>query len=238
MSSKERKRSRSEQSSSSSDSDSSSDHRSKKKSKKHKKEHKKKHHKKEHKKKDKKEHKKSHKKHKRDSRESRYADEEDPITSHISKEQDALELKEIEDFKRAVQSRKGSSSNSHLQSNTNTSEDISHLATQMTAASASSATSSAAAASSSAQEIFASSSDIASKYGISKGLIRTTESSLSITQKFSKTIFGGDDDNPATRQRMKREHAAQQAMQVTLLQPCINIIIIIFTVPWLLMKMN
>ena len=116
-----------------------------------------------------------------------------------------MDAKEIADFKMAVQARKGGSRPSAT-------EDLSHIAGQLTTSAAGSSASSSASISAT-QDIFASSSDIANKYGISKGLIRTAEASLSITQKFSKTIFGGDDDNPATRQRMKREHAAQQAMK-------------------------
>jgi len=200
---------------SSSDSDSSSDHRSKK-SKSHKHHH---HHKKKHKKdkkdrkgdkKDKKK-KKSHKKSKRDSKDKRshmddaFLDLHGTVTG-LSREQEELDAKEIADFKHAVQSRKAACRPS-------ASEDMSQLAGQLNSSAAGSSSLLSAASNSATQDIFASSSDIASKYGISKGLIRTAEASLSITQKFSKTIFGGDDDNPATRQRMKREHAAQQAMK-------------------------
>jgi hypothetical protein len=153
--------------------DKKADKKSDKKSKKHKKE---------------KKEKKDKKKHKR----KKYKDyeDDDKFTPYVSEEQAELDAKEIEDFKRAVQSRKGNHSSSDQPPSDGTYSS----------------------SSSSNTDIYASADDIAAKYGISKGLIRTSESSLSITQKFSKTIFGGDDDNPATRQRMKREHVAKQAM--------------------------
>jgi hypothetical protein len=48
--------------------------------------------------------------------------------------------------------------------------------------------------------LHASSEDIASSLGLSKGLIRTAIDDSSITQRYSKDLFGGDDDNPAKRQ--------------------------------------
>ena len=42
--------------------------------------------------------------------------------------------------------------------------------------------------------------DIAASLGLPKGLIRTTVDDNSITQKYSRDLFGGDDDNPAKRQ--------------------------------------
>ena len=56
---------------------------------------------------------------------------------------------------------------------------------------------------------------IAEKLGMSKGLIRTHDESLSGTQKYAKSMnyFGNDDDdNPAKRQRIKREQTAQRAI--------------------------
>lgn len=58
---------------------------------------------------------------------------------------------------------------------------------------------------------------IAAKLGLSKSLIRTNDETLSGTKQFAKSLnyFGrGDDDdeNPAKRQRIKREQAAQRAM--------------------------
>lgn len=46
----------------------------------------------------------------------------------------------------------------------------------------------------------ASSEDIASSLGLPKGLIRTAIDDCSMTQRYSKDLFGGDDDNPAKRQ--------------------------------------
>lgn len=48
--------------------------------------------------------------------------------------------------------------------------------------------------------LHASSEDIASSLGLPKGLIRTAIDDSSITQRYSKDLFGGDDDNPAKRQ--------------------------------------
>lgn len=48
--------------------------------------------------------------------------------------------------------------------------------------------------------------------GLSKGLIRTSESQLSITEKYSNDIFGDGEMNPAKRQRLHREQAAQRAL--------------------------
>lgn len=56
---------------------------------------------------------------------------------------------------------------------------------------------------------------IADKLGLSRGLIRTHDDSLSGTQKYAKSMnfFGNDDeDNPAKRQRIKREQTAQRAI--------------------------
>ncbi len=61
--------------------------------------------------------------------------------------------------------------------------------------------------------IHASASEIASSLGLSKGLIRTTESNESITQEYARSLFGGDDENPAKRQRLKREQTAQRAIE-------------------------
>ena len=48
--------------------------------------------------------------------------------------------------------------------------------------------------------LHASREDIASSLGLPKGLIRTAIDDSSITQRYSKDLFGGDDDNPAKRQ--------------------------------------
>jgi hypothetical protein len=48
--------------------------------------------------------------------------------------------------------------------------------------------------------LHASREDIAASLGLPKGLIRTTIEENSITQKYSRDLFGGDDDNPAKRQ--------------------------------------
>lgn len=48
--------------------------------------------------------------------------------------------------------------------------------------------------------LHASREDIAASLGLPKGLIRTTVEENSITQKYSRDLFGGDDDNPAKRQ--------------------------------------
>jgi hypothetical protein len=57
---------------------------------------------------------------------------------------------------------------------------------------------------------------IAQKLGMSKGLIRTDDGSLSGTQQYAKSMnyFGGgdDDENPAKRARVKREQMAQRAI--------------------------
>lgn len=56
---------------------------------------------------------------------------------------------------------------------------------------------------------------IAAQLGMSKGLIRAHAETLSGTQKYAKSMnyFGNeDDDNPAKRQRLKREQAAQRAI--------------------------
>jgi hypothetical protein len=61
--------------------------------------------------------------------------------------------------------------------------------------------------------LYSSALDIAAAFGISKGLLRTSESQSSFSQQYSKQLFGGDDDtNPATRQRLKREMTAQKAL--------------------------
>jgi hypothetical protein len=61
--------------------------------------------------------------------------------------------------------------------------------------------------------IDASHEDIAKKLGLPKGLIRTSEDTFSLTQKYSRNLFGDDEDNPAKRQRMLRERAAQNAIE-------------------------
>ena len=48
--------------------------------------------------------------------------------------------------------------------------------------------------------LHASKEDIAESLGLPKGLIRTTVDDNSITQRYSRDLFGGDDDNPAKRQ--------------------------------------
>lgn len=48
--------------------------------------------------------------------------------------------------------------------------------------------------------LHASREDIASSLGLPKGLIRTAIDDSSISQRYSKDLFGGDDDNPAKRQ--------------------------------------
>lgn len=48
--------------------------------------------------------------------------------------------------------------------------------------------------------LHASREDIAASLGLPKGLIRTNVEENSITQKYSRDLFGGDDDNPAKRQ--------------------------------------
>ena len=56
---------------------------------------------------------------------------------------------------------------------------------------------------------------IATQLGVSKGLIRVHAETLSGTQKYAKSMnyFGNDDDdNPAKRQRLKREQTAQRAI--------------------------
>ena len=105
-------------------------------------------------------------------------------------ELDMLDAKEIAEFKLAVESRKNGKSY--------TQHDSDHQTTMSSSLCTS--------------DIFASTSDIMSKYGISKGLIRTAETGLSISQTYSKNLFGDHEVNPATRQRMKREQAAQRAM--------------------------
>lgn len=58
-----------------------------------------------------------------------------------------------------------------------------------------------------------SSAEIAASLGLPQGLIRTSESRDSISQQYSKKLFGGGDENPATQQRLKREMTAQRAME-------------------------
>lgn len=60
--------------------------------------------------------------------------------------------------------------------------------------------------------LYSSTADVATTFGL-KGIIRTSDSSSSMSQLYSKQLFGGDDDNPATRQRLKRENAAQRAVE-------------------------
>lgn len=55
--------------------------------------------------------------------------------------------------------------------------------------------------------------ELASTLGLSTGLVRTSDSSRSITELYSKELFGGEEDNPARRQRMKREFIAQRAIE-------------------------
>jgi hypothetical protein len=55
---------------------------------------------------------------------------------------------------------------------------------------------------------------LAESLGLSKGLVRTSEQDYSITQRYASSIFGGSqDENPAKRQRMKRELTAQRAIE-------------------------
>mmetsp|Transcript_36610 Transcript_36610/g.84635 ORF Transcript_36610/g.84635 Transcript_36610/m.84635 type:complete len:100 (+) Transcript_36610:508-807(+) len=52
----------------------------------------------------------------------------------------------------------------------------------------------------------------AAALGLPKGLIRTTASSESFSDRASKDLFGGDGDmNPATARRLKRQRDAVQA---------------------------
>jgi hypothetical protein len=60
--------------------------------------------------------------------------------------------------------------------------------------------------------LYSSSTEIATKMGLPIGLLRTSISSTSMSEKYSKELFGGDDDNPAKRQRLKREMVAQRAI--------------------------
>ena len=46
-----------------------------------------------------------------------------------------------------------------------------------------------------------------------KGIIRTSENQMSISEKYSNDIFGDGEMNPARRQRMHREHIAQKAIE-------------------------
>ena len=62
--------------------------------------------------------------------------------------------------------------------------------------------------------INASREDIAASLGLPKGLIRTTVEDSSITQRYSRDLFGGDDDNPAKRQRLNRERIAKRALEI------------------------
>ena len=62
--------------------------------------------------------------------------------------------------------------------------------------------------------INASREDIAASLGLPKGLIRTTVEDNSITQRYSRDLFGGDDDNPAKRQRLNRERIAKRALEI------------------------
>ena len=55
--------------------------------------------------------------------------------------------------------------------------------------------------------------EIAAKLGLPKGLIRTDTNTQSLTQSYASDLFGGDDDNPARRQRLNREKAAQRAVE-------------------------
>ena len=60
----------------------------------------------------------------------------------------------------------------------------------------------------------ASREDIAASLGLPKGLIRTSLDDNSITQRYSRDLFGGDDDNPAKRQRLNRERIAKRALEI------------------------
>lgn len=55
--------------------------------------------------------------------------------------------------------------------------------------------------------------EIAASLGLSKGLIRTADSNLSLTQQYSKQLYGEEEENPAKRQRLKREQTAQRAIE-------------------------
>ena len=65
------------------------------------------------------------------------------------------------------------------------------------------------------QAALLSSTDMVSRaaaLGLPKGLIRTTASSESFSDRASKDLFGGDGDmNPATARRLKRQRDAVQA---------------------------
>ena len=62
--------------------------------------------------------------------------------------------------------------------------------------------------------LHASREDIAASLGLPKGLIRTTVDESSMTQRYSRELYGGDDDNPAKRQRLKREQVARRALEI------------------------
>jgi hypothetical protein len=68
-------------------------------------------------------------------------------------------------------------------------------------------------ASSQSNLLHCSAEEIAAKLGLPKGLIRTDSSKPSLTQSYASSLFGGDDDNPARRQRLNREKAAQRAVE-------------------------
>jgi len=61
--------------------------------------------------------------------------------------------------------------------------------------------------------VHASATDIALTLGLPKGLIRTSEQTYSITERVSNSLFGESEDNPAKRQRMRREMIAQKAIE-------------------------
>lgn len=56
--------------------------------------------------------------------------------------------------------------------------------------------------------------EIATKFGISKGILQTSENRPSLTESYAYELFGDKDtdSNPAKRQREKRENVAQRAI--------------------------
>ena len=98
----------------------------------------------------------------------------------------AEEQREVDDFKRAVQGSSSTLRNRQSSNGMSRSLDISGLTK----------------------------AQLAESLGLSKGLVRTSEQDYSITQRYACSIFGGSqDDNPAKRQRMKRELTAQRAIE-------------------------
>ena len=98
----------------------------------------------------------------------------------------AEEQREVDDFKRAVQGPSSSLRNRQNSDDISRPLDISGLTKEQ----------------------------LAESLGLSKGLLRTSEQDYSITQRYASSIFGGcQDDNPAKRQRMKRELTAQRAIE-------------------------